>query len=141
MSFTYGDAQAVYRAIRGLNPRHDSNGLARPTVQETFNALLHLCERAARTMQVSLMPSEREALRRLVDDLYRSEVPDGQAVRCMSWDYRQVPDLELAKIVAEVSGGAVHVREVDDGSDEVVIAVSRLPLDDAAALAWWESGR
>ncbi len=49
--------------------------------------------------------------------------------RILSWNWRGQPDLErLATALREVSGGAVHLHEVDTGSDEYAIILSDRPL-------------
>lgn len=139
MAFTQTDAHNLRRALAGLNPRND---VARPSAQDTYDCLLALLTRAAKAFQMQIRDKDRDELRQWVDDLYRTQPQPGPPVQCMSWDYRQPPDLaELTRIIADVSGGSLHLREVDDSSDEIVIAVSRQPLDDAAALAAWEASR
>ncbi len=49
--------------------------------------------------------------------------------RIVSWDWQQQPDLEdLTKALREVSGGLVHLHQVDTGSDEYAIILSDRPL-------------
>jgi hypothetical protein len=58
--------------------------------------------------------------------------------RALSWDWRGQPDLDqLARIVLDVSGGTVHVHQVDTGSDDYAIVVSDRPLTDGEAYAVW----
>jgi hypothetical protein len=61
----------------------------------------------------------------------------------LTWDWRQQPDLaRLARILLEVSGGTVHLAEVDTGSDEYAIVLSGRFLSeaevDAAYRATWD---
>ncbi len=52
----------------------------------------------------------------------------------LSWDWRGQPDLDrLARIVHDVSGGLVHLQQVDTGSDEYAIVVADRPLSPAEA--------
>lgn len=63
----------------------------------------------------------------------------------MSWERNQGPDLErLARMVDVLSGGTVHVAAVPDtGTDEDVMVVANVPLDETGAQAlyerWWVS--
>jgi hypothetical protein len=53
------------------------------------------------------------------------------AERVLSWDHRGQPDFEeLADIVADLSGGLVHVREADTMSDQYALVFADLPLTD-----------
>lgn len=45
--------------------------------------------------------------------------------RVVSWDWREQPNLAvLAAAVSEVSGGRMHVSQVDTGTDDYVIVIS-----------------
>ena len=51
----------------------------------------------------------------------------------LTWDWREQPDPdELARAVRDVSGGTVHIRQVDTGSDQYAIVVAAADLDDEA---------
>ena len=58
-------------------------------------------------------------------------------VGVLSWDWKGQLDIdELAAMVLDLSGGAVHIKHINNtGSDQYAIAVSTAPLtaDDAAA--------
>jgi hypothetical protein len=63
----------------------------------------------------------------------------------LSWDWREQPNLdELARAVREVSGGTVHVAQVDTSSDQYAIVVSTVALDGPAVVdaydRWLGSG-
>lgn len=54
--------------------------------------------------------------------------------RVVTWDWRQQPPLaDIARAVAELSAGRVHMREVDTGSDQYEWVISDYPVDDAEA--------
>jgi hypothetical protein len=54
--------------------------------------------------------------------------------KAFSWDWQEQPDMaRIAAFVTEVSGGRVHLREADDGSDNYTWVVSDYPVDDAEA--------
>jgi len=56
------------------------------------------------------------------------------AARIFIWDWKAQPDMaDIAKAVLELSGGLVHMREVDTGGDEYEWIVSDYPVDDAEA--------
>jgi hypothetical protein len=56
------------------------------------------------------------------------------AAKIITWDWKEQPDLaELAAAVAEMSGGRVHMREVDTGSDQYEWIISDYEVDDAEA--------
>lgn len=138
MAWTQTDAHHLRRALAGLNPR---NTVARPSAEDTYAHLTWLLDKAAKAIhgKPGIVTSEQlAALRTLVDDVYRTEPLPGPAFMCISWDYRRQPDLtRLAQYVFEVSGGTIHVHEVDTGTDHFALAISRQPLDDAAARAVW----
>jgi hypothetical protein len=47
----------------------------------------------------------------------------------ISWDWCEQPDLAvLARAVYAVSGGLVHITQVDTGDDQYAIVVSDRPL-------------
>ncbi len=49
--------------------------------------------------------------------------------RVVSWDWREQPDLDrLATALREVSGGTVHLHQVDTGGQEYAIILSDRPL-------------
>ena len=63
-----------------------------------------------------------------------------------TWDWREPPDMEqLASILHDVSGGNVHLRMVETGSDQYAAVISTVDLGDAAAQAtyerWYEGGQ
>ncbi len=54
--------------------------------------------------------------------------------RVLSWDWRAQPDLDqLAAAIHELSGGRLHLRQVNTGSDEYAIALADDPITDADA--------
>ena len=56
------------------------------------------------------------------------------AAKIFTWDWQEQPDMAaIAEAVHEVSGGRVHMREVDTGSDQYEWIVSDYPVDDAEA--------
>jgi hypothetical protein len=58
----------------------------------------------------------------------------------LSWDWREQPNLDqLAAALGRVSGGTVHLAQVDTGSDEYAIVLSPMPLSDAEVRAAWEA--
>lgn len=142
MGWTQTDGLKFRRALSGLDPRN-TNG--RPSAQETYDYLVALLDKATKAIHgkpAVVRDDEREQLRSLVDDLYRVEPRTGAPVACVSWDYDEAPDMgELARAINQVGDGAVHAREVDDGSQECILAVSRWQLDHEEALAAWEANR
>lgn len=60
---------------------------------------------------------------------------DPVTARVLSWDYREQPDItELAKHVLELSGGAVHITNVDDtGCDAYAIVIADRPYSQSEA--------
>lgn len=69
-----------------------------------------------------------------------------RCARLITWDYREQPPMDvLARLLTEVSAGAVHLAQVDTGSDEYAIVLSNQPLTGAEAHAVyearWESDR
>jgi hypothetical protein len=142
MAWTQTDAHNLRRALAGLNPRATAG---RPTAQATYDCLAALADKASRAIHGApgaLRDDQKTDLRQLVDDLYRVEPSNGPAVQCVSWDYREPPDMaDLIAAITSVSGGQVHAREVDEGSQDYILVISRQPLDDAAALAAWEAIR
>ena len=66
------------------------------------------------------------------------------AAAVLSWDCREQPDLDgLARIVRDLTGGALHLRAADTGSDQYAIVLSTVPLDETAAAEvfkrWWQA--
>lgn len=63
----------------------------------------------------------------------------------ISWDYReQIDRAELHRAVHDISGGRVHIREIDTDSDQYAVLVSDEPADDETAMAAyeeWETSR
>ncbi len=55
--------------------------------------------------------------------------------RVLSWDWAEQPNMTaLADIIRDVSGGTVHLREVEDtGSDQYAVVVSTEPVDEEQA--------
>lgn len=61
-------------------------------------------------------------------------------VRTITWDVRESPDLhELAAAIRVVSGGTVHLVEVDTGCDDYAIAVADRALTQQQAYDAWIS--
>jgi len=64
-------------------------------------------------------------------------------VHVLTWDWREQADLVwLGQLVRDMSGGRVHLHPVEDtGTDQFVLLVSPVPLDDAAVMdayrRWW----
>lgn len=63
-----------------------------------------------------------------------------------TWDWREPPDMEqLAQILHNVSGGTVHLRMVETGSDQYAAVISAADLGEAGAQAtyerWYEGGQ
>lgn len=57
----------------------------------------------------------------------------------LSWDWREQPDLErLARMVNDLSGGTVHIAEVDTDSDEYAIVLSDALLTKADVVGAYE---
>lgn len=60
-------------------------------------------------------------------------------VGVLSWDWCGQPDLaDLARILHDVSGGTVHLREINTGSDEYAVVIAATDLDEATAQAVYE---
>jgi hypothetical protein len=54
--------------------------------------------------------------------------------RVLEWDWRAQPDLdELADAIRDLSGGRLHLAQVDTGGDSYAVVLSTLPLDVGAA--------
>jgi len=63
-----------------------------------------------------------------------TQVSDGSPARVMSWDWKQQPDMEqLARIVCEISGGTVFIREIETGGDFCMIVVADHEVTDEEA--------
>lgn len=59
----------------------------------------------------------------------------------LSWDWRGQPDLDrLAAELLRVSGGTVHLHQVDTGGDDYAIVVADRPLTSAEAAAVYHGG-
>jgi hypothetical protein len=57
------------------------------------------------------------------------------AAKIISWDWKEQPDLaDIAAAVLEMSGGLVHMRAVETGSDSYQWVISDHPVDDTEAL-------
>lgn len=59
-------------------------------------------------------------------------------IRCevLTWDWREQTDLDrLARALTTVSGGSVHLRQVDTGSDQYAIVLSSSALSEHEAQA------
>lgn len=142
MSWTQTDGLKFLRALSGLNPR---NSNARPSAQETYEYLIALLDKATKAIHgkpAVVRDDQRADLRQLVDDLYRVQPRTGPPVDFVSWDYDEAPDMSaLIHAINTVADGTVHAHEVDDGSQEYILAVSRQPLGVAEALAAWEASR
>lgn len=67
------------------------------------------------------------------------EAPTQREPDLIAWDWRGQPDLaELARIVAERSGGAVHITPVEDtGDDQYAIIVADRPYTQTEATDWY----
>lgn len=64
----------------------------------------------------------------------------------LTWDWAQQPDLaRLTVIVREMSGGIVHMRLAETGTDDYALVVSDTELTQADADAeygrWWERSK
>jgi len=56
------------------------------------------------------------------------------AAKIFYWDWKEPPPMEaIAEAVAEMSGGGVHMRRVETGSDDYELVVSDHLVDDAEA--------
>lgn len=56
------------------------------------------------------------------------------AARIVTWGWKEQPPMrDIARAVSELSGGQVHMREVDTDSDQYERIVSDYPVDDAEA--------
>jgi hypothetical protein len=56
----------------------------------------------------------------------------------VTWDWRETVDIpELTKLIAAVSGGSVHLREVVTGSDVYAVVISTTALDDLQVQQVW----
>ncbi len=54
--------------------------------------------------------------------------------RLLTWDWREQPDLkELGRALAEVSGGRIHLAEVETGDDQFAIVIADAPVSEAEA--------
>lgn len=68
-------------------------------------------------------------------------------VEVLSWDYNEQPDLgRLAELVADMSGGRVHLTSVEDtGDQDYALIVAARPFEQPAASAvyryWYENGK
>lgn len=52
----------------------------------------------------------------------------------ISWDWRQQPDLDhLARLIHDLSGGQLIVRQADTGSDQYALVLSTVGLDQQEA--------
>jgi hypothetical protein len=59
----------------------------------------------------------------------------------LSWDWRGQPDLaRLGRLVADLSGGTLHLAEPDTGSDQYAVVLSTAPLDDETATRVYGAG-
>lgn len=56
-------------------------------------------------------------------------------IEVLSWDYREQPDWErLGRLVAEMSGGTVHLTPVEDtGDQDYAVIVAARPFEQPAA--------
>ncbi|MEU7978335.1 hypothetical protein AB0B63_07355 [Micromonospora sp. NPDC049081] len=64
----------------------------------------------------------------------------------ITWDWRQQPDLNhLAQAINHLSGGTLHLRAANTGSDEYAIVIADTDLDDATTQAtyrrWCDDGQ
>lgn len=60
----------------------------------------------------------------------------------LSWDWREQPDpARLARALTVVSGGTVHLAQVDVGTDDYVIVLSDEPLTAEQATSAYEAGQ
>lgn len=61
-------------------------------------------------------------------------------MKLMTWDWKEQVDLEqLGQIVTEISGGTVHLYEVDTESDQYGLIVSRDELTQDQVQALWKA--
>lgn len=55
------------------------------------------------------------------------------------WDYREQIDLDgLADAIRDLSGGRLHLAQVDTQSQEYAVVLSTIRLDEDAARIVWE---
>jgi hypothetical protein len=55
------------------------------------------------------------------------------------WDWRQQPDLDaLSRAITDLSGGTLHLHQVNTGSDEYAIVLATGQLDAEAAQAAYQ---
>ena len=48
----------------------------------------------------------------------------------LTWDWREQPDLDhLGRLICDLSGGTVHLHQVDTGSDQYAIVLATTKLD------------
>jgi PIN domain nuclease of toxin-antitoxin system len=64
----------------------------------------------------------------------------------LSWDWRGQPNLDrLTAVITDLSGGTVHLAQVETGSDEYAIVLSDTPLSTVEAAEVydkrWEDGQ
>jgi hypothetical protein len=51
-------------------------------------------------------------------------------VEVLSWDWKAQPSLDrFARIISDLSGGNVHLAQVNTGSDEYAVVLSDEPLN------------
>lgn len=63
----------------------------------------------------------------------------GNRIELMTWDWKEYLDLEqLARVVDKVSGGTVHVHEVDTQSDQFAVFISNVKLTDDEVKRLWK---
>ena len=59
--------------------------------------------------------------------------------RVLSWDWREQPNLaQLGRAIHDLSGGLLHLHEVQTGSDDYAIVIADQPLTDAEARRIYE---
>lgn len=68
---------------------------------------------------------------------WRTPMPDEQppAIRVLSWDHREQPDLRaLGRAITDLSGGQLHLTSVEvTGTQDYAIVLSDAPIDQQAA--------
>lgn len=82
--------------------------------------------------------------RTILDAGYRRPTDEPRAA-VLTWDWRGQPDLnQLGRVIHDLSGGVLHLRPVDTGSDEYAIVIANTDVDGATARAaydrWCDDG-
>ncbi len=86
----------------------------------------------------------------LLDQMLRQPEPAAESgparAAILSWDHAQQPPMDrLAELVADMSGGRVHLAQPDTGSDDYAVIVGTTPLDpghaDSVYQHWYHGGQ